>query len=61
MGNRERAKNTVEKTGLLPATGKHCRAVGRGGGSDDHPFLGANFIHFLCKVLVLRSVQKEPF
>ena len=37
-----------------------CRGVGRGGseGSDDPPFLGANFIHFLYKVLGQRSVQK---
>ena len=38
------------------------RGVGRGGGgsegSDDPPFLGANFIHFLYKVLGQRSVQK---
>ena len=36
------------------------RGVGRGGseGSDDPPFLGANFIHFLYKVLVERSMQK---
>ena len=39
------------------------RGVGRGGseGSDDPPFLGANFIHFLYKVLGRRSVQKIPF
>ena len=40
------------------------RAVGRGGrsgGSDDPPFLGANIINSLCKVLGQRSVQKEPF
>ena len=38
------------------------RGVGKGGsrGSDDPPFLGANFIHFLCKVLVTRSVRKTP-
>ena len=37
------------------------RGVGRGGGaegSDDPPFLGANFIHFLYKVLGQRSVKK---
>ena len=41
----------------------HVRGVGRGGseGSDDPPFLGANFIHFLYEVLVQRSVQKQPF
>ena len=32
-----------------------------GGWLDDPPFLGAHFIHFLCKVLGQRSVQKEPF
>ena len=33
--------------------------VGKGGrGSDDPPFLGATFIHFLHKVLGVRSVQK---
>ena len=32
------------------------RGVGKGGGQ-----LGANFIHFLYKVLGKRSVQKEPF
>ena len=39
------------------------RGVGRGGseGSDDPPFLGSNFIHFLYKVLGQRSVQKQPF
>ena len=39
------------------------RGVGKGGsgGSDDPPFLGANFIHFLYKVLGQRSVQKKPF
>ena len=31
---------------------------GGSGGSDDPPFLGANFIHFLYKVLGQRSVQK---
>ena len=41
-------------------TKEACRGVGRGGseGSDDPPFLGANFIHFLYKVLVKRSMQK---
>ena len=36
------------------------RGVGRRGseGSDDPPFLGANFIHFLYKVFVERSMQK---
>ena len=40
-----------------------CRGVGKGWsrGSDDHPFLGANFIHFLYKVLGLRSVLKKTF
>ena len=41
------------------------RGVGKGGGgsegSDDPPFLGAKFIHFLYKALGERSVQKEPF
>ena len=39
------------------------RGVGKGGsrGSDDPPFLGANFIHFLYKVFGLRSVQKKTF
>ena len=39
------------------------RGVGKGGsrGSDDPPFLGANFIHFLYKVLGLRSMQKKSF
>ena len=40
------------------------RGVGKGGlrGSDDPPPLfGANFIHFLYKVLGLRSVQKKTF
>ena len=38
-------------------------SVGKGGsrGADDPPFLGANFIHFLYKVLGLRSVQKKTF
>ena len=38
------------------------------GGTPPPPFLffflgggGANVIHFLCKVLGQRSVQKEPF
>ena len=34
---------------------------GGGGGSDDPPFLRANFIHFLYKVLGQRSVQKTTF
>ena len=40
--------------------GQGGRGVGRGGseGSDDPPFFGANFIHFLYKVLGQRSVQK---
>ena len=40
----------------------YSMGVGKGGrwGSDDPPFLGANFIHFLHKVLGARSVQKEP-
>ena len=39
------------------------RGVGKEGsrGSDDPPFLGANFIHFLYKVLGLRSVKKKTF
>ena len=39
------------------------RGVGKGGsgGSDDPPFLRANFIHFLYKVLGQRSVQKNTF
>ena len=39
------------------------RGVGKGGsgGSDDPPFLGANFIHFLYKGLGTRSVQKTLF
>ena len=40
------------------------RGVGKGGlrGSDDPPpFFGANLIHFLYKVLGLRSVQKKDF
>ena len=42
-----------------------CKGVGRGGseGSDDPPpppfFLGVHLIHFLYKVLGLRSVQKK--
>ena len=37
------------------------RGVGKGGskGSDDLPFFWTNFIHFLYKVLGLRSVQKN--
>ena len=38
-----------------------CEVGGGGGRSDDPPFLGANFIHFLYKVLGQRSVQKQPF
>ena len=42
--------------------GRQGRRKGGGrGGSDDPPFLGANFIHFLYKVLWSRSVQKKPF
>ena len=38
------------------------RGVGRGGGIGGVlPFLGANFIHFLYKVLGLRSVQTKLF
>ena len=38
------------------------RGVGKGGGGVRRPhFPGANFIHFLYKVLGTRSVQKEPF
>ena len=42
------------------------RRYGGGGGgesegSDDPPFLGANFIHFLYKVLGQRSVKNNPF
>ena len=37
------------------------RRKGGSRGSDDPPFLGANFIHFLYKVLRLRSVQKKTF
>ena len=41
------------------------RVVGRGGGGREGqstpPFLGANIINSLCKVLGQRSVQKEPF
>ena len=39
------------------------RGVGKGGsgGSSDPPFLGANSIYFLYKVLGQRSVQKTPF
>ena len=39
--------------------GSHDGYQGRSrGGSDDPPFLGANFIHFLHKVLGQRSLQK---
>ena len=37
------------------------RRKGGSRGLDDPPFLGANFIHFLYKVLGLRSVQKKAF
>ena len=39
------------------------RGVGKGGsrGSDDPPFKGPIFVHFLYKVLGLRSVQKKHF
>ena len=37
------------------------RKGGRSRGSDDPSFLGANFIHFLYKVLWSRSVQKKAF
>ena len=48
--------------GMTQGMSEDDRGVGKGGsrGSDDPPFLGANFIHFLCKVLVTRSVQKTP-
>ena len=36
----------VEDDQFLHPSGP-LRGVGRGGGSDDPPFLGANFIHFL--------------
>ena len=41
-------------------TSEQGRRKGGGGswGSDDPPFLGANFIHFLYNVLGSRSVQK---
>ena len=53
----------VKCLGKVYVVGVVCRGVGRGGseGSDDPPFLGANFIHFLYKVLGQRSVQKQPF
>ena len=45
-----------------------CRPQGRRKGGVEGvrrppppPFLGANFIHFLYKVLGLRSVQKKDF
>ena len=38
-----------------------CVGGGGVGGSDDLPFWGANFIHFLYEVLGKRSVQKELF
>ena len=54
-------------SGLCPRTlflALPSRGVGKGGGSegsDEPPFLGANFIHNLYKVLWKRSVQKQPF
>ena len=50
-------------TGLVNIGGAQGRRYGGGGseGSDDPPFLGANFLHFLYKVLEQRSVQKQPF
>ena len=34
---------------------------GGSGGSDDPHFSGANFIHFLCKVLGHSQCKKNPF
>ena len=58
--------NTVQHTrcNTMEHVSPHvARGVGTGGseGSDDPPFLGANFIHFLYKVLGHRSVKKQPF
>ena len=45
---------------LLNVYNQGRRKGGGSRGSDDPPFLGANFIHFLCKMLMMRSVQKTP-
>ena len=54
----------IRVEGKVPVCEWVIRGVGKGGGVEGvgrPPFLGANFIHFLYKVLGLRSVQKKTF
>ena len=54
--------NYVSRNCLLVRVRYLQNSVGPAGtGPKVCPSLGTNFIHFLCKVLGQRSVQKEPF